>query len=402
MTVEVPDLSHGTAGIGVGQLHQWLRTGDDRFLARAVLAAEHLVRTVERSDAGLIWPVPASARTRLAGTSSYGYAHGTAGIATFLGWVAAASAEEEFATVATEALDGLLAPGPGRRRRHRLVAGGPRQPGVLAALVQRLLRGGHRPGPGARPDGWAPVSQCAPWPPPGPGWLIGGAARPSSATAWPATPSSSSIFAACTGEEDHRSQARQAAASLWLRRRDDGPGLFAFPDDTGGAVSAAFGTGLAGVGSVLPAPGRRRPPAFHPRRAAAAGPDVEVQAFKERVMTGTELAAALARLPQRRDFTFSAELGRAAWIDGDAPGMARRRQPRAGPAHRAWHSPARGHFDRAGRPAPHRPVPPHRRRGGGARRDGRRRVGPQDRLAQPPPAPACCPASPEKPGSCWP
>ena len=34
-------------------------------------------------------------------------------------------------------------------------------------------------------------------------------------------------------------------------------------------------------------------------------------------MTPTDLAASLARLPQRRDFAFSAELGRSAWIDTD-------------------------------------------------------------------------------------
>ncbi|MGH8993335.1 MAG: hypothetical protein ACRDZ7_17640, partial [Acidimicrobiia bacterium] len=53
-----------------------------------------------------------------------------------------------------------------------------------------------------------------------------------------------------TGDEGYRAQARQAAASLWLRRRDD-DGTQAFPDDTGGAVSAAFGTGMAGVGSFF-------------------------------------------------------------------------------------------------------------------------------------------------------
>jgi dienelactone hydrolase len=53
-----------------------------------------------------------------------------------------------------------------------------------------------------------------------------------------------------------------------------------------------------------------------------------------------DLAAALSRLPQRRDFAFSAELGRAAWIDGDTlewlddadilglgPGLVRQAEP---------------------------------------------------------------------------
>ena len=52
-------------------------------------------------------------------------------------------------------------------------------------------------------------------------------------------------------------------------------------------------------------------------------------------MTGAELAVVLARLPQRRDFAFSDELGRTAWIEGDAlewlddatPGLVRRAEP---------------------------------------------------------------------------
>ncbi|MGH8993334.1 MAG: alpha/beta hydrolase family protein [Acidimicrobiia bacterium] len=52
-------------------------------------------------------------------------------------------------------------------------------------------------------------------------------------------------------------------------------------------------------------------------------------------MTVPDLAAGLARLPLRRDFAFSAELGRAAWIDGDSvewlddatPGLVRHTEP---------------------------------------------------------------------------
>src|SRR5205807_7858867 len=83
------DITHGTAGIGLGQLHQWLLTGDDRFLARAVVAAEQVLRAAVRSSSGghpltagagpggsgVTWPVPVGAPTRLAGTVSSGYAH---------------------------------------------------------------------------------------------------------------------------------------------------------------------------------------------------------------------------------------------------------------------------------------------------------------------------------------
>src|SRR5438105_2873135 len=71
--VRVPnsDITHGTAGIGLGQLQQWLVSGDDRFLARAVVAAEQVLRAAARPagpTAGVTWPVPGGAPTRLAGT----------------------------------------------------------------------------------------------------------------------------------------------------------------------------------------------------------------------------------------------------------------------------------------------------------------------------------------------
>jgi len=112
--VRVPnsDITHGTAGIGLGQLRQWLATGDDRFLARAVVAAEQVLRAAVRAESAagtaVSWPVPVGAPTRLAGTVSYGYAHGNAGIAGFLYAVAAASGEPEFAAVATEAVSTVL------------------------------------------------------------------------------------------------------------------------------------------------------------------------------------------------------------------------------------------------------------------------------------------------------
>ncbi|MGH9034291.1 MAG: lanthionine synthetase LanC family protein, partial [Acidimicrobiia bacterium] len=255
---ENPDLSHGTAGVGLGQLHQWLRTGDDRFLARAALAAEHLVRTVERADDGPIWRVPASARSRLAGTSSYGYAHGTAGIAAFLLSVAGATGEEAFATVATDALDGLLVLAEEGADGTAWWPAGPDDPacwphwcngssGVGTALVRAYAMTGQRRYLNAAVA----------------------ASRAGLAERWRSSPVQCHglagdaelllDLAACTGEESYRSQARQAAASLWLRRRRDGgsPGVrggpesWVFPDDTGGTVSAAFGTGMAGVGSFF-------------------------------------------------------------------------------------------------------------------------------------------------------
>src|SRR5581483_8600523 len=48
---------------------------DDGFLARAVVAAEQVLRAAVRAGGSITWPVPAGAPTRLAGTVSFGYAH---------------------------------------------------------------------------------------------------------------------------------------------------------------------------------------------------------------------------------------------------------------------------------------------------------------------------------------
>ncbi|MGH9039871.1 MAG: lanthionine synthetase LanC family protein, partial [Acidimicrobiia bacterium] len=238
--------------------------GDDRFLARAVLAAEHLARTAECTDDGPIWRVPVSAPSRLAGTSSYGYAHGTAGIATFLLWAAAASGEDGFATLAIEAMDGLLGLAEEGADGSAWWPAGPDDPacwphwcngssGVGTALVRAHAWSGQRRHLNAAVaaarsglmDRWRSSSvQCH--------GLAGDAELLLD-------------LATATGDDGYRSQARQAGAALWLRRRQDGepgargvpesgagargvPDFFVFPDDTGGPVSAAFGTGMAGVG----------------------------------------------------------------------------------------------------------------------------------------------------------
>ena len=238
-----PDLSHGTAGVGLGQLHQWLRSGDDRFLARAVLAAEHLVHTARRAGPSgtVVWPVPDSAPTRLAGTTSYGFAHGTAGVATFLLYAGAATGDPAFRELALEALDGLLPlavdvedalywpTGPDDDELWPHWCNG--SSGVGTALVRAYAVTAD-----AR---YRDAAEAA--------------ARAGLRERWRSSP------VQCHGLSGDaellldlgRSElAAEAADAIWLQRRHDG-GFAVFADDTGGGVSAAFGTGLAGVGSFF-------------------------------------------------------------------------------------------------------------------------------------------------------
>jgi hypothetical protein len=275
------DITHGTAGIGLGQLHQWLVSGDDRFLARAVVAAEQVLRAAVRTSgpggSGVIWPVPAGAPTRLAGAVSYGYAHGNAGIATFLYAAAAAAGEPEFAAVAGEAL--------------------------LTVLPQAVSVDGAAYWP-ASPAGASESSEAGYWP----SWCNGSsglgtaflrghvatgdptfrvaaeaAAKAGLRERWRSTAGQCHGLAGDAelrldlaallggdpaGDSSYRRAALAATEALLLQRRvpaargtggvpltkaagaarDSGS---VFADDSGATVSAGFGTGLAGTGAFL-------------------------------------------------------------------------------------------------------------------------------------------------------
>ncbi|MBT2446557.1 class IV lanthionine synthetase LanL [Streptomyces sp. ISL-43] len=79
-----PDVCHGAAGVGLTQLHFWRTTGDPRFLDRAAQAAEGLLAAARRTPEGIFWPVPEDFDSGLAGAWHYGFAHGVAGVGTFL------------------------------------------------------------------------------------------------------------------------------------------------------------------------------------------------------------------------------------------------------------------------------------------------------------------------------
>ncbi|MFI1104829.1 class IV lanthionine synthetase LanL [Streptomyces melanogenes] len=98
-----PDVCHGAAGSGLAQLHFWRTTGDPRFLDRAVRAADGLLAAARRTPEGIFWPVPEDFASALAGAWHYGFAHGVAGVATFLLLAAEATGEERFLGAAVEA-----------------------------------------------------------------------------------------------------------------------------------------------------------------------------------------------------------------------------------------------------------------------------------------------------------
>jgi lantibiotic modifying enzyme len=74
----VPDVFHGVAGAGMALLR--LSTGDDEFRARARRCADELLTSMLPGRVG--WT--ATGESVMAGTSHWGFAHGVAGIGTFL------------------------------------------------------------------------------------------------------------------------------------------------------------------------------------------------------------------------------------------------------------------------------------------------------------------------------
>ncbi len=79
-----PDLTHGTAGLGLTALHLWQVTGQHQFAERAARSAEALLGSAVRSPLGLAWQTPTSFDSLFAGERYHGFAHGTAGIGYFL------------------------------------------------------------------------------------------------------------------------------------------------------------------------------------------------------------------------------------------------------------------------------------------------------------------------------
>lgn len=114
-----PDLTHGTAGLGLTFLHLWRTTGDRAFLERAGLSADALLTTAAAGPEGRYWMTPPSFDSTFAGERFYGFAHGNAGIGYFLLAHAAAGGGRDSlvgAEAAAEALHDTTISGAGGAR----------------------------------------------------------------------------------------------------------------------------------------------------------------------------------------------------------------------------------------------------------------------------------------------
>lgn len=103
-----PDLTHGTAGIGLALLHLWLCTGEGELLSRARMSADAIMASVENDGNALVWATPAAYESRFAGGRYYGYAHGTAGIGDFLTAIGVVTGQRCYLDLARCAGDSLV------------------------------------------------------------------------------------------------------------------------------------------------------------------------------------------------------------------------------------------------------------------------------------------------------
>ncbi|MGH3566649.1 MAG: class IV lanthionine synthetase LanL [Pseudonocardia sp.] len=103
-----PDVTHGTAGIGLTTLHLGLRSDNAEFLQRAGESADTLLTLADDGPDGLIWGTPAAFESRLAGGRYYGFAHGTAGVGYFLLATALATGRSDCLELARQAGETLL------------------------------------------------------------------------------------------------------------------------------------------------------------------------------------------------------------------------------------------------------------------------------------------------------
>jgi lantibiotic modifying enzyme len=243
-----PDVSHGVAGAGLTQLRFWECTGDDEFLSRACQAADSLVSAARRQGSDVLWPIPQDFPSGMAGVAHYGFAHGVAGVGTFLLAVGRATGSDVCLDLADTAAETLAAAatmdrgaaywaaGPqGGRGRTNWCSG---SSGVGTFLLRvwehgrdtRYAELSERAAVAVRRSRWhAGTAQCHGLAGDGEFLLD---------------------LADALGDERYRDWAKALAVGLHVRHALRA-GRVVFPDEMGNDVVADFGTGLSGVTAFL-------------------------------------------------------------------------------------------------------------------------------------------------------
>ncbi|WP_079159198.1 class IV lanthionine synthetase LanL [Streptomyces sp. SAT1] len=244
VTGPVPDVVHGTAGAGLAQAYFLARTGDERFRERIARCAEGILAAAADGPAGPRWTVPSEDGPAARPVVHHGFAHGTAGIGTFLLEAARATGEDRYLEAAVRAGDALTAAAVEDRGALRWTAGpddtvplanwcsGASGVGVLllrlwqATGEDRYLEAARGAAEAVHADRWLlPPSSCH--------GVAGNAELLLD-------------LADATGEDRHRLRAHDAVEAVLSRTALRG-GLLLPADDTLREVSTGHHTGLGGV-----------------------------------------------------------------------------------------------------------------------------------------------------------
>lgn len=246
-----PDVFHGVAGVGLAQLRFWRSTGRQRFLDRAAECADAVLAQARRHDRdGLFWQVPADFDSGLAGAAHLGYAHGVAGIGSFLLAAATATGHDAYLEASHAAARTLVAeaergPWGARWRTDRA-----HEPGT--GLLHHLCSGASGVGTFLirfwQATGDAHALE-----------LAEAAALAAYRVRWT---SGTSVCHGLAGDGEflldmaqavggpYHEWAEELAACLYVKRRTRA-GLAVVPDETGSQFAVDYGVGLAGVLAFL-------------------------------------------------------------------------------------------------------------------------------------------------------
>jgi hypothetical protein len=241
------DVSHGIAGAGLTQLRFFEATGRPDYLERAVQAADAIAEAAEWHGGLVTWPIPSDFPSRLAGARHLGFAHGVAGVGTFLLAASRATGLSRYADLAGEAATTLTATAevvngaaywpiePGGKRRTHWCSG---SSGVASFLLRVWRQTGD---PGLRT-------------------LVEAAAVAVHRARWRAGPSQchglagDAEFLLDLAQDWHHDRFRTWAAELAgciYARNATRSGRIVAPNDTGTSVVADYGVGVAGVLAFL-------------------------------------------------------------------------------------------------------------------------------------------------------
>lgn len=103
-----PDVTHGIAGLGLTLVHLWQLTGEPRLRAAVAGVSDELLHRAAHDQAGVSWSTPRDVPSSFAGQRFHGFAHGTAGVGTFLLCAAGVTGSERAMAVAVEAARSLI------------------------------------------------------------------------------------------------------------------------------------------------------------------------------------------------------------------------------------------------------------------------------------------------------